>query len=223
MEEVKKPISEAEMFIKHMLGESNMDIELQPKDYEIIEQHTLDILAPYYPGTKFIYGNGPVIDLSLYPEVTSVHNVLECQTDSDDFLKTLFFGQPGVYIWDSSTMDNMLQYVSLQTLYSNFSTVRSQTWKYIKPKCYIHGYRGQVILECFVRPTKFSDLDKQSHVYGLAKQYALALAKEIVGRTRSRFTVDGAPYHLDGDQLIQEAAAEKQDVLSRIIPPIRVY
>lgn len=215
--------SEAKEFIKHMLGESNIDIELEDKDYEIIEKQTLDVLAPYYEGTKFIYGTAPNVDLSLYPEVVSVHQIFETQRGSDEFLQTLFFGQPGVYIWDSSTMDSYLQFLSLQTLYSNFKIMKSQTWRYIKPNVYINGYSGNVILECFVRPTKFSDIDKDSQCYALAKEYALALAKEIVGRTRSKFTINGAPYALDGQALLNEAAQEKADVKARIIPPIRIY
>jgi hypothetical protein len=216
--------SEAKRFIKTMLGESNMDIELQDKDYEIIEMQTMNVIAPYYEGTKYILGTAPTIDLSNYPEVTEIHSVLTSHEDSSaDFLQTLFFGQPGVYIWDSNTMDNYLQYVSLQTMYANFVPMKSYTWKFIPPKVYLHGYTGNVILECFVRPTKFSDIDKASAMYPLAQEYALALAKEIVGRTRSRFTVAGSPYQLDGAALLQEAQAEKASVLERIIPPIRIY
>lgn len=216
--------SEAKEFITHMLGESNIEIELDDKDYEIIEQQTMDVIAPYYTGIKYIYGTAPTIDLSNYPEVVSVHNVWETQDGADDFMQSLFFGQPGVYIWDSTTMDSYLQFVALQTLYSNFKPMRSQTWKYIKPVCYVHGFtNASVILECYVRPRHFSDIEQDSQFYPLAKEYALALAKEIVGRTRSKFTINGAPYNLDGTQLLQEAQQEKEDVKSRIIPPIRVY
>ena len=215
--------SEAKQFIKAMLGASNMDIELQESDYEVIERQTMNVLAPYYEGVKFIYGTAPTIDLSLYPEVIDIHKAYQTNSGSDQFMQTLFFGQPGVYIWNSNTMDSYLQYVSLQTLYSNFTSMKSQTWKFIKPKCYIHGFSGNVILECFVRPTKFSDIEKDSAMYPLAQEYALALAKEIVGRTRSRFTIAGSPYQLDGAALIAEAQAEKESVLSRIIPPIRIY
>ena len=135
----------------------------------------------------------------------------------------MYFGQPGVYIWDSTTMNNYLQYVSLQYLFNNFRTMKSKNWKYIRPYVYIHGFTGNVILECFVRPTKFSDIDPESDKYALAQQYALALAKEIVGRTRSRFTIAGSPYQLDGQALIQEAQQEKADVIARIIPEIRIY
>lgn len=214
----------AKEFIKYMLGESNIDIELEDKDYEIIEQHTLDVLAPYYTGTKYIYGNGNIVDLSNYPEVTTIHQIFESEGNPDDFLKMSFFGAPGVYLWDSNTMNSYLNYVSLKTLYDNFRTMKSMTWKYVKPKVYLHGYDNRpIILECYVRPTSFADIDKASSFYPLAKQYALALAKEIVGRTRSKFTINGAPYNLDGTALLQEAQAEKQDVLARIIPPIRVY
>ena len=215
--------SEAKRFIKTMLGNSNMEIELQDEDYEIIERQTMDVIAPYYEGTKYIYGSGDVIDLSNYPEVVSVHQIFNTNKQDDEFIQALYFGQPGVYIWDSTTMNNYLQYVSLQYLYSNFKVMKSETWRYIKPYVYIHGFTGTVILECFVRPTKFSDIDIDSDKYALAKQYALALAKEIVGRTRSRFTIAGSPYQLDGDRLIAEAQAEKADVIARIIPEIRVY
>lgn len=216
--------SEAKEFIKHMLGESNIDIELDDKDFEVIEKQTLDVLAPYYNGTKYIYGKTPIIDLSNYPEVVSIYRVFETDRNPDDFYKGMFFGHPGVYIWDSSTMDSYFQYVALKTLFDNLRPMKSQTWKFIKPKVYLHGYQDKnVILECSVRPTKFSDIDSESVFYPLAKQYALALAKEIVGRTRSKFTINGAPYSLDGQALLQEAAQEKQDVIARIIPPMRIY
>lgn len=215
--------SEAKLFIKAMLGNSNIEIELTDSDYDIIERQTLNVFAPYYEGTKYIYGTAPKVDLTNYPEVISVHNVLLTESSSDEFIQSLFLGQPGVYIWDSSTMDSYLQYVSLQTLYSNFKPMRSQTWKFIKPNVFLHGCSGNVILECFVRPTKFSDIDPESSNYPLMLEYALALAKEIVGRTRSRFTVAGSPYQLDGAALLAEAQAEKEAVLAKILPPIRVY
>lgn len=216
--------SEAKAFIKAMLGESNMDIELQDTDYDVIERQTMDVLGPYYEGTKYILGHGSVIDLTNYPEVSEVHQVLDSESNSEEFMQTLFFGQPGVYIWDSNTMDSYLQYVSLQQLYANFKPMKSGTWKYIRPKVYLHGFSsGDVLLECFVRPTKFSDISRDSYMYGLAKEYALALAKEIVGRTRSRFTVNGSPYQLDGAALLSEAQQEKENVKNRVIPPIRVY
>lgn len=215
--------SEAKCFIKTMLGNSNMEIELQDADYEVIERQTMNVIAPYYEGTKYIYGSGDVIDLSNYPEVISVHQIFDTTKQDDEFIQALYFGQPGVYIWDSNTMNNYLQYVSLQYLFNNFTTMKSKTWKYIRPYVYIHGFTGNVILECFVRPSKFSDIDPESDKYALAQQYALALAKEIVGRTRSRFTIAGSPYQLDGAALIQEAQQEKADVIARIIPEIRVY
>jgi len=215
--------SEAKRFIKTMLGNSNMEIELQDADYEVIERQTMNVIAPYYEGTKYIYGSGDVIDLSNYPEVISVHQIFDTGKQDDEFIQALYFGQPGVYIWDSTTMNNYLQYVSLQYLFNNFRTMKSKNWKYIRPYVYVHGYTGDVILECFVRPTKFSDIDPESDKYALAQQYALALAKEIVGRTRSRFTIAGSPYQLDGQALIQEAQQEKADVIARIIPEIRIY
>ena len=211
-------------FIKHMLGESNIDIELEDDDYKVIEQHTIDSIAPYYTGTKYIYGTAPITDLSNYPEVTAIHQIFETDKSPNNFMKDIFLGAPGVYIWDSNTMDSYLQYISLQTLYENFRPMKSQTWKYIKPFVYTHGYGNKsIILECYVRPTHLCDIDKASSFYPIAKQLLLAHAKEIVGRTRSKFTINGAPYNLDGQALLQEAQTEKADAISKIIPPIRVF
>lgn len=218
-----KTDSEAKRFVKAMLGNSNIEIELSDSDYDIIEKQAIDVFAPYYEGTKYIYGTAPKVDLSNYPEVISVHQVFHTQEVSDEFTQALFFGQPGVYIWDSNTMDSYLQYVSLQTLYTNFKPMQSNTWKYIRPNVFLHGFEGPVIMECFVRPSKLSDIDPASSNYPLVKQYILALAKEIVGRTRSRFTIAGAPYQLDGQALITEAQEEKKEIEAKILPPIRVY
>ena len=59
------------------------------------------------------------------------------------------------------------------------------------------------------RPVKTIALFRQ-------KDYTLALAKETVGRIRSKFQVDGSPYQLDGERLISEAQSAKQDLESKL-------
>ena len=52
--------------------------------------------------------------------------------------------------------------------------------------------------------------------------YTLALTKELVGRVRSKFSVEGSPYTLDGNTLLQEAAAEKTNLENQLIGEIYI-
>ena len=78
------------------------------------------------------------------------------------------------------------------------------------------------MIEALVRPMALSDVEETSEYFAWVKDYALALAKEIVGRTRTKFAVDGSPYQLDGDRLLQEAQASKADLESKLIGSIFV-
>ena len=81
---------------------------------------------------------------------------------------------------------------------------------------YLDDYSNSVVIEALVRPEDLSDIDPESEYYAWVKDYTLALAKETVGRIRSKFQVDGSPYQLDGERLISEAQSAKQDLESKL-------
>ncbi len=66
-----------------------------------------------------------------------------------------------------------------------------------------------------VPPSSINEIGRQ-----WARQYCLAICKEIVGRHRSKFDVvpiPGKELRLDGKELIQEAKEEKEKLMSSFL------
>ena len=205
-------------YIESMLGSSYVDIELTDDDYNVIIKQTLNKVAPYYDGRRFILGQGTVIDLSDHPGIKEIINVYDTKEVNIFSLQDYVFGGNGIMIYSSNLIDKLETYVCYQMMYNEFNNLKGINFRYIKPNLYITGYESeQVLIEAIVRPEALSDIERTSEYFYWIKDYALALAKEIVGRTRTKFAVDGSPYQLDGNTLLQEAQSEKQALESKLI------
>ena len=117
-------------------------------------------------------------------------------------------------------MDRMELYNCYKMLYNELNNLKGIGFRYIKPMLYIDGYKDDVLIEALVRPESLYDIDRASEYFAWVKDYCLALAKEVVGRTRSKFSVTGSPYQLDGDRLISEALQSKQELEAQLIGSI---
>ena len=73
-----------------------------------------------------------------------------------------------------------------------------------------------------VRPYVVSDVDDNSMYCSWVKEYVLALTKELLGRIRGKFNVEGSPYTLDSAQLLSEAASEKSNLEAQLMGEIFV-
>lgn len=205
-------------YIESMLGSSYVDVELTEDDYNIIIKQTLNKVAPYYDGRRFILGQGTVINLSDHPGIKEIVNVYDTKEVNIFSLQDYVFGGNGIMIYSSNLIDKLETYVCYQMMYNEFNNLKGINFRYIKPNLYITGYESeQVLIEAIVRPEALSDIERTSEYFYWVKDYALALAKEIVGRTRTKFAVDGSPYQLDGNTLLQEAQSEKQALESKLI------
>lgn len=205
-------------YIESMLGSSYVDVELTEDDYNVIIKQTLNKVAPYYDGRRFILGQGTVIDLSDHPGIKEIINVYDTKEVNIFSLQDYVFGGNGIMIYSSNLIDKLETYVCYQMMYNEFNNLKGINFRYIKPNLYITGYESeQVLIEAIVRPEALSDIERTSEYFYWVKDYALALAKEIVGRTRTKFAVDGSPYQLDGNTLLQEAQSEKQALESKLI------
>lgn len=210
---------EVSKYIKSMLGESYVDVELTDEDIKLIERQALDKVAPYYDGRRYILGQGDVIDLSDHPEIKEIINVYDTSHANIFNLQDYVFGGNGIMIYSANLIDKLQTYVCYQMMYNEFNNLKGVNFKYLKPNLYLTGYDNskQVLIEALVRPTSLSDIDESSEYYAWVKDYSLALAKELVGRTRTKFSVDGSPYQLDGDRLLSEAQAAKTELESKLI------
>ena len=209
---------ELKKYIKSMLGESYVDVEITDEDINRIVKQTLDKVAPYYDGRRFILGNGEVINLSDHPGIKEIINVYDTKNINIMTLQEYVFGGSGIMIYSANLIDKLQTYTCYKMLYNEFNNLKGINFRYIKPNLYLDGYKSEsVLIEAVVRPLALSDIEESSEYYAWVKDYALALAKEIVGRTRTKFAVDGSPYQLDGNTLLSEAQASKSELESKLI------
>ena len=211
---------ELKEYIKAMLGDSYVDVELTDEDVLRIIKQTLDKVAPYYDGVRYILGHGPVTDLSDHRNIKEIVNVYNTKNVNLYSMQEYVFGGSDILIYSSKIMDRMELYNCYKMLYNELNNLKGINFRYIEPNLYTDGYSGDIIIEALVRPESLTDIERSSEYYAWAKDYALALAKELVGRTRSKFTVDGSPYQLDGDRLLQEATQMKQELEAKLIGSI---
>lgn len=214
------PNDELKKYIRSMLGESYVDVEITDKDIDVIIKQTLDKVAPYYDGRRYILGTGKVIDLSDHSAIKEIVNVYNTKSTNIYSLQEYVFGGNGIMIYSSRIMDRLELYTCYKMLYNELENCKGVNFRWIKPTLYLDNYDENVVIEALVRPEGLSDIDPSSEYYAWVKDYALALAKELVGRTRSKFSVDGSPYQLDGERLISEALSAKQELESKLIGSI---
>lgn len=208
-------------YVKTQLGISWVDVEAEDRDINTIIKVALDKLAPYYEGVRYVQASGKVIDLSLHDPV-AIRNVWNCENDDLISAREYAFGANGIFIYDTTFMSRLIGFQSYKILQNELNYQKSINYKYIRPNLYLDDYKDTVLIEMTVRPKVVSDVEDDSMYCSWVKEYTLALTKELVGRVRSKFSVDGSPYTLDGNTLLQEAAAEKANLENQLIGEIYI-
>lgn len=211
---------ELKSYIRTMLGESYVDVEITDEDIYVIVQQALSKVAPYYDGVRYILGKGPCVDLSDHSNIKEIINVYNTKSVNLYSMKEYVFGGSDILIYSAKIMDRLELYNCYKMLYNELNNLKGIGFRYIKPNLYTDGYNDDVLIEALVRPESLFDIDRSSEYFAWVKDYCLALAKEVVGRSRSKFSVEGSPYQLDGDRLISEAQQEQQELEAQLIGSI---
>lgn len=213
--------SDVKKYVKSQLGISWVEVEAENKDLNQMITMALDKLAPYYEGHRFIQASGKVIDLSNHQPLTieKVYNVKDNQIMS---MQEYAFGGTGVVLFDASFTNRLVSYQAYKMLWNELQYQKGMNYKLINNVLYLDGYYDSVLIDILVRPKVVSDVEETSMYCSWVKEYVLALTKEMLGRIRGKFVVDGSPYNLDSAQLLQEAAAEKANLESQLIGEIFV-
>lgn len=215
---------EVKKHIETMLGgtgTNKVKIELASEDFQQIEKSTLAEIAPYYSGRRYVIADKDVVDLSSHNPVAIVNVYDTSDTillSAEDFA----FGGQNIIIYDSNFVQRYASYTAYKMLYNEYRYQKAQDWKMVGNTLYIHGFNKQTLIEMIVNPTTLSDVEKNSEFYPWVLEYALALAKEVVGRKRSKYIVEGSPYQLDGDRLLAEGLAEQEALKARLTGDIFV-
>lgn len=208
-------------YVKTQLGISWIDVEAENKDIKVLIGMALDKVAPYYEGHRFLQTSGTVIDLTDYEPlaIEKVYNVREEQLIS---LQDYCFGGSGVILYDSSILNRLITYTSFKTLWNEIKNQKGINYKLIGNTLYLDGYQGTVLIDMLVKPKVLADIDDTSMYHSWVKEYVLALTKEMVGRIRGKFTVEGSPYALDSASLLSEAQQEKSNLEAQLMGEIFV-
>jgi len=217
------PNSELKEYVKSMLGEDYVEVELTDETLNIIIKQALDKVAPFYDGRRYILGTGKVVDLS--DHATSIKEIIKVFNTKNSNIYSLqeyVFGGNGIMIYSARLMDRLKLYTCYKMMYNELNSTKDINYRYIKPYLYLDDYSDSVIIEALVRPEALSDIEPESEYYAWVKDYTLALAKEAVGRIRSKFQVDGSPYQLDGERLLTEATTAKQELEGKLTGTIFV-
>lgn len=208
-------------YVKSQLGASWVDVEVEEKDFNTLISMTLDKLAPYYEGHRFVQASGKVIDLSNHKPlaIEKVYNTKDTQIAS---MNEYVFGGSGVILFDTSFIQRLVSYQSYKMLWNEIKYQEGMNFKLINNTLYLDDYNDSVLIDMLVKPTVVSDVEDTSMYCSWVKEYTLALAKELLGRVRGKFNVNGSPYTLDSAQLLAEAQAEKSNLESQLIGEIFV-
>lgn len=208
-------------YIKTQLGDSLVDVEVEDKDLETLIKMALDKLAPYYEGHRFVQASGNVIDLSEHKPI-AIEKVYNVKNDQIVSLQDYAFGGTGVIIYDTSFTNRIISYQAYKMFWDELQYQKGINFKFINNILYLDGYQDTVLIDMLVRPKVISDIDDNSQYCPWIKEYVLALTKEMLGRIRGKFSVDGSPYTLDSAQLLSEAQSEKTNLESQLIGEIFV-
>ena len=208
-------------YVKTQLGVTWVDVEVEKKDIQQLITMTLDKLAPYYEGKRFVQASGKVIDLSNHHPL-AIEKVYNTNNNELMSVQEYAFGGTGVILFDTDMMQRILSYTSYKMLWDELKYQTGMNYKLIGDTLYLDDYNDSVLIEMLVRPKVVSDVEEGSMYYSWVKEYVLALTKEMLGRIRGKFNVDGSPYSLDSAQLLSEAAAEKANLEAQLLGEIFV-
>ena len=213
--------SDVKKYVKSQLGISWVEVEAENKDLNQMITMALDKLAPYYEGHRFIQASGEIIDLSNHHPL-AIEKVYNTKNNQVMSMQEYAFGGTGVVLFDASFTQRLVSYQAYKMLWNELQYQKGMNYKLIGDTLYLDGYHESVLIDILVRPKVVSDVEETSMYCSWVKEYVLALTKEMLGRIRGKFVVDGSPYNLDSAQLLQEAAAEKANLEAQLIGEIFV-
>lgn len=205
--------------VRFMLGSSVVKVEINEKEVKSLIDTALMIASPYI--TDYRYITKPFnhfIDLS----DEGVEEVLRIMPSYDYGYST---DQGEEYLFDFTSWkvaDNMFS-----TLDSVVDMMKRKiapdvdipfefdaNTKVLMPRC--GAVSGDITMECIPEVYTIEDV-RDKAMFKWIYLYTLALAKEVVGRIRSKAKSPNIPIELDGDTLLSEAASEKSVLESSLM------
>lgn len=211
-----------ENYVKTMLGDETVEVELSNKELQIIINQALRKLRPYYSGVRYVQAKGKTIDVSNHDPiaVTRVWNAGNIQYSTiEDFM----FGGVGMMIYDINFTQRFEMMTAYRMLWNELQHQKGENFRLLNNIIYLDGYLDNALIEMTVNIKTVSDVDENSMYADWLLDYTLALAKEVLGRKRGKATLQGSPIQLDSASLLSEAQAEKTHLEDQLVGDIYVY
>lgn len=203
-----------------MLGGTCVDLEIQKdipkcvnKAFREIKQY---VTTPAYMTIPFganVQGQGTTIDLS-DKNIYNVIHVMRPNSYNSLSMNTLdVFGLNQVY----SSLQNMEAYANRMLLLQQLNTISTDLdfiWDTHTKKLSVTmnpPYTNAITIQYI---PDYKDVEEITETFWVDKilQLATAYAKLVIGRIRSKYTLNSSQYSLDGEALVQEANQEIQEI-----------
>lgn len=200
--------------IKLMLGSSVVKVEISDDDIKQLINIALDTVAPYIVDYKYLtFPYSRTIDLSN----KNVEEVLRVMPATD--LGSSYSQEQGEeFTFDFTSwsyLDRLDRTDKIQMLKRKIIPDIDIPFEFdAESKCLMvkAGITvGRITIECIPEVLTVEDLRDKSTLKWVYL-YTLALAKEVVGRIRSKAKSSNIPIELDGDTLLSEASTEKSSL-----------
>lgn len=207
--------------IKFQLTGGVLETELPDESYEKIITDSMEELNKYYNVTGLLQvPASECIDLIEYPEIETVVTVhrtsgINGSTSDSSIADPVYMSQLQMYNMGGSYYQydwsyNLAAYNTLQQVNNSMSTDLDFRYDDLSKKLYVNysqGIPNEIVIEYV---PKLKDVSEIKSVYwqDILLKLALANAKIILGRIRTRFVQSNALYTDDGDAILTEGQTE---------------
>lgn len=209
-------------YVKTMLGDETVDVELSDKELKVIIDQALRKLRPYYSGVRYVQASGKEIDVSNHDPI-AVSRVWDASDMAYNSIEDFMFGGVGLMIYDINFTQRYEMMTAYKMLWNELQNQKGKNFRLLNNVIYLDGYIDNALIEMTVNIKTVTDVEESSMYADWLLDYTLALAKEVLGRKRGKATLQGSPIQLDAGQLLSEAASEKVRLEDQLVGDIYCF
>jgi len=204
--------------VRSRLGFPKVNLEINDDDIEMMVEDAVVEIAPYVAETHFVTVTGApaeggwpcYVDMAPYGAV-GVVKVFNSPTVAANNIAGIYNVNEFFVKQYQGELSRLLQAGQRQAL---LDALIPESWKYIDGKLYLANYYSTVTVE-YIKDVEYETLaDEKARQW--VDRYVLALAKETVGRIRSKYKSGNFPVELDGDTLLSEGLSEKERLIGEL-------
>lgn len=206
-------------YVMKNLGNQILKIELSESQVEEVVKMALGELTHYINDTKSItVPYNSVIDTSKWPlKVSVVNYVMRGQSAinyipvdaiSSYYVNGSRFGTGGL------SLDQISTALQAQGNMNAISTDLDFRFEKDEQKLYVtcNAVKPTTVTVDYMPEYTCVDDIKEPYWQNYLKRFSLAMTKVILGRIRSKYTLNSSQYSLDGDTMLSEGNSELQDI-----------